>query len=125
VNAGVAAQVKEFNELVRAEKGPQKEPVCKHKFNPMDNRCDYCHEALETVAAKEFGSTFVGGAQRRANDPNYGVSFAKQKLEQGQARKEKDRKKRHIDYLLGAVMLIAFLLGLLHTVLQQMGYIPS
>jgi hypothetical protein len=153
----------------------KKEPPCKHKFNPMDNRCDYCRETLEAHAAKEFGSTqlphsdprrypITNGEMRAANvlseademvtcerhgcgeptarclvycvlchaDDDCGDGrcshnnqiFAHQKRVNEQRLRARTSK-RHREAFYAATLFVAFLLGLLHTILTSTGYIPS
>lgn len=53
------AASKEHEAILRAERGPKKEPECNHKFSPEDYQCVYCRQDAGDVYDESFVDSLI------------------------------------------------------------------
>jgi len=106
--------VKEHREIQRADAGPKKEPPCAHKFDPWDLRCRYCRKSELEVYEEVYGRP---SAQRSRPPEGYGVSFARQKIENRRSAERVDKHRKRTELFLLAAMIVAALYTLLSEIL--------
>ena len=121
----VGARLKEHEDMRRAEQGPQKEPPCAHKFDPMNMCCRYCHKSELEIHNESYGTKDnydrLAWATERFGADAVMDSF---KVTNGESRcQQQDVGGRDSVgfYVFCAFSILAMLIGALHSYLQQGG----
>lgn len=115
--------LKDHEDMRRADAGPKEEPPCKHKFNPMDYKCDYCHKDQMEVVREVFGATvpehYVLKMRRESQHRRARVLGLTDTLDQHREQmKARRARRRSKDALLIALMVAAFVFGIIKALIS-------
>jgi len=110
----------------------EKKPARVRQFSKEDNKRMACGKTLESLYDDEMAVCDpkpkwepLTSRVERFGDPDETVDFAHQKREDERRQRDKASGRRLKQHFWLAVCFVAFLLGLLHTILTSGGYIPS